>query len=389
MRFLKKNFRSTRRLFLGLGLATALAACDLPSGPIGGGGALKTDKVKVALLVPYGSPTSGDEGIARSMENAARLAAADLGGNVVEIKVYRTGGSASTAAEQTNRAAAEGAQIILGPLRSDAANAAALAARDDKLNVLAFSNNTTIAGGNLFILGNTFENTAERLLSYSGRQGRNRLAIIHANNAVGEIARNSVIRSAQRARVQVVASASYAFSQEAIVNATPSIVSRVRSSGANAVMLTSDSTGALPILGQLLPENGLNSSTVKFLGLTRWDIPRQTLSLPALQGGWFALPDPSLNARFNARYQSNYGSNPHPLAALAYDGIAAIGALAKRKRNMSSGNLTQSSGFAGVNGVFRFRPNGTVQRALAIAQVSNGTVQIIDPAPKGFGGAGF
>ena len=41
------------------------------------------------------------------------------------------------------------------------------------------------------------------------------------------------------------------------------------------------------------------------------------------------------------------------------------------------------------NGVFRFLPDGTNERALAVAQVRNGQAVVIDPAPRNFGGFGF
>lgn len=370
---------------MALGVA-ALSACDVPV--IQGGGLLSGNKVNVALLVPYGSATSSDDVLARSLENAARLAIADLGNPNINLTVYNTAAQASVAATAAQQAADDGAQIIIGPLRSDAANAAAVAVRDDKLNVLSFSNNASVAGGNLFVLGNTFDNISRRLMSYSSAKGQTRLVVVHPDTAVGSIARNAVVRATAGTNVTVVGEKSFEFTQEGIVNAVSGIASTVRSSGATSLMLTSDSTGALPLLGQLLPEQGVNPSVVKYMGLTRWDIPNQTLTLPGLQGGWFALPDPALSSRFAGRYQAAYGAAPHPLAGLAYDGIAAVGALFAQKQDMSAGSLTQPAGFAGVNGVFRLRADGTAERALAIAEVASGTVRIIDPAPKSFGAGG-
>jgi hypothetical protein len=141
----------------------------------------------------------------------------------------------------------------------------------------------------------------------------------------------------------------------------------------------------------LLPESGIDPAQVQFMGLTRWDIPPQTLDLPGVQGGWFALPDPSTAARFRARYASAYGAPPHPIAGLAYDGIAAIGALvAQGDANALTGAaLTQGAGFQGVGGVFRLRPDGTNERGLAVAEIRDNQVTVIDPAPRAFGGAGF
>ena len=122
--------------------------------------------------------------------------------------------------------------------------------------------------------------------------------------------------------------------------------------------------------------------------LTRWDIPSQTLTLPGLQGGIFALPDPGRTAAFANRYQASYGTAPHPIGGLAFDGIAAIGALvAQGKRDaLTRGALTQANGFQGVTGVFRLRPDGTNQRALAVAAVRNNQYVIVDPAPQSFAG---
>lgn len=380
--------RKGGRVLAALGLTAAIAACDVTL-PTAGGPELPTGgNATVALLIPYGSANPGDEGLARSLENAARLAAADLGGGI-EIRVYATAGRAGTAASVADQAIAEGADVIIGPLRSDAANAAAVAASDDGINVLAFSNNSSIAGGNLFVLGNTFDNIAGRLMRYSAAQGRNRVVVVHGNTPVGEIARASVARAASGSSAQIVGTTAFEFSQEGITAAVPQIAATVQSTGANAVMLTDDSAGALPLLAELMPNQGIDPAVTKYLGLTRWDVPPQTLTLSGLQGGWFALPDPALTSRFQARYQGAYGNPPHPLAGLAYDGVAAVGALAAKDLAPTRSNLTQSSGFAGVNGVFRLKANGTNERALAVAQVINSQVRIVDQAPKSFSRGGF
>jgi hypothetical protein len=171
----------------------------------------------------------------------------------------------------------------------------------------------------------------------------------------------------------------------------PTIVSTAKSTGATSLFLTAGSVGELPLLAQLLPEAGLGGSAIQYVGITRWDIPPATLALPGVQGGWFAMPDPGVTGQFESRYTNAYGEAPNPIAGLAYDGIAAIGALVKSGNSnpFSAAALTQGAGFVGVNGVFRLRGDGTNERGLAVAQIRNGQVVIIDPAPRSFGGAGL
>jgi Periplasmic binding protein len=384
----------TRKALQSVAAAAAvlwLAACD-PGAMTSQGPSIDPGApVQVALLLPGGSGNSGDEVLAKSLEQAARLAIADLQGVQIDLRIYNTGASAGAAGKAATQAVAEGAKIILGPVYADAANAAGNAVAGDGVNVLSFSNNTDIAGGNVFVLGPTFQNTANRLVGYAAGQGKRRIMIVQEQTPAGDLGGRAIAGAASRSGASIAGTAGYQFSQQGVMAAVPGIVAQVRSTGADAVFFTADSAGALPLLTQLLPESGLDKSAVQFVGLTRWDIPSATLALPGVQGGWFALPDPGLTGQFEARYTAAYGSSPHPIAGLAYDGIAAIGALVRSggANALSASALTQGSGFAGVNGVFRFRPDGTNERGLAIAQIRNSQVVIVDPAPRSFGGAGF
>jgi ABC-type branched-subunit amino acid transport system substrate-binding protein len=371
--------------------AVALAACQ-PIGGSSGGPAIDTSApVPVALLVPGGSGQASDELLARSLQNAARMAISDLGGVQIDLRVYNTAGQAAQAQAMARQAIDEGARIILGPVFAQEANAAGVVAAARGVNVLAFSNNPDIAGGNVFILGPTFQNTAARLASHAARNGKRRIMIVHDQNAAGMIGRAAIEQGVARSGGSVVAVGSYEFSQNGVVQAAPQIAATARANGAEALFLTADTAGALPLISQMLADNGMGPGAIQFIGLTRWDIPQATLSLPGVQGAWFALPDPALYGQYQSRYQAAFGEAPHPISGLAYDGIAAIGALVKKGQSnaLTGAALTQSAGFVGVNGVFRLRSDGQNERGLAVAQISNGQAIIIDPAPRSFGGAGF
>jgi hypothetical protein len=365
--------------------SVVLAACQPSTGPAVSQG----DTVAVALLVPAGSGQASDQLLARSIENAARLAITDLGGVKIDLRVYPTAGQAAQASAAASQALAEGAQVILGPVFAEEANAAGVAVAGAGVSVLSFSNNPAIAGGNVFVLGPTFDNTARRLAAYAVRSGKSKIMIVHDRNAQGEAGRVAIQKGVGSAGGSIVATGSYEFSQNGIVQAIPGIASQAKSSGAQAVFLTADTAGALPLVSQLLSENGVNPATTQYIGLTRWDIPAATLSLPGVQGGVFAMPDPALFAQYQARYQAAFGEPPHPVSAIAYDGIAAIGALVKQGRGLDRASLTQGAGYVGVNGIFRLLPDGTNERGLAIARIQNSTVTVIEPAPRSFGGAGF
>lgn len=385
--------RPARRAVIVMATAAmVLSACQITPAGLAGGPAVDPRKpVTVALMVPGGTADQGRQVLASNLENAARLAIADLQGVQIDLRVYQTGGDPARAAQLAAQAVTDGAKIIVGPLLAAEATAVGAAVAGAGINVLSFSNNPSAAGRNVFLLGPTFENTASRLMSFAASQNKGRVLLVSEQTPAGQAAEAAVRAAAARTGANLAATQSYAFSQQGVVDALPRITAAARSSGAQTILVTAGSEGALPILAELLPQNGLSPVQFQYAGLTRWDVPAATLNLRGLQGGWFALPDPALTARFDARYAASYGAAPNPVAALAYDGIAAVGALLRQggAEALSAARITQGQGFAGVNGVFRFRADGLNERGLAVAQVREGQSVVISPAPRSFAGGGF
>ena len=384
---------STRkRISLGLA-ALAMATLSACGGGFTNSGPTKaintSEPVPVALLIPKFSSDAGS--VAQSLENAARMAVADLGDTKIDLRVYDTTGTAEIASQQAQKAVDDGAKIILGPLYAEAANAAAVMVADDGVNVISFSNNPTIAGANLFTLGKTFDNTAKRIVDFAASQGKTRAVVVYPNNVEGSFGLAAIEQAAKNTNLEIVSAQGFEFTQEGVVNAVPLIKAAVDIESADLILLTSTSVGALPLLAQLLPEAGIDPSIIQYAGLARWDIPPQTLELKGLQGGWFTMPDFARTEEFSNRYQETFGARPHQLASLAYDGIAALGVLIESGKSdaFSAQNLTQAAGFQGVDGIFRLKSDGTNERGLTIAKVQDKQVLIIDPAPRAFAIGGF
>ena len=374
--------------------AAALAACQpvepTATGPQTGPLIDPSQPVQVALLVPADSGDANYDYMARSMANAARMAVADAQGARIDLRVYNSGDDAAQAVAMANKAVAEGAKVIVGPLHAESANAVGNAVRG-RVNVLSFSNNADIAGGNLFVLGNTFGNTADRLVSYGVRQGLRRFLIVHESDVAGQIGGAAIEGAIARNRATMVGKTAHGMTRAQMDSIAPTIAQAAAANQAQAVFLTGNQQSVLPEITAALANAGLNSSAIQMMGLTRWDIPASRMSLPQLQNGWFAIPDTARIAEFNARYRAAYGENPHDFATLAYDGVSAIAAnvRAGRKNAVTTAGLTQGAGFAGIQGAFRLRPDGSNQRQLSVATLQGGRLVVIDPARRSFGGFGL
>lgn len=350
--------------------------------------------VKVALLAPLGSGDPGRERIGTSLVNAAQLAQADLTNANIELTVYPDQGTSAGGAEAARQAIEAGAQILVGPLFSTATAGAEPVARAAGVTVLSLSNNPDVAGGNVYILGNTFANSADQIVAYAQSRGLNTFGVVYPSGIEGDAARVAAEAAIQRRGGVLVTSQAYNLSVEGIGAAAPTAAATLQSAGANAVILTDGPTGGLGLMAQGLRDGGLSVDYAQMLGMQRWDVSAEALSDPALQGGAFVGPDPSYAGGFVGRYQSAYGEVPHELASLAFDGIAAVGALISQARDQGGepfdpARVTQASGFAGASGPFRLLPGGTIQRNLAIMTVQNGVATIAQGAARSFDSVGF
>ena len=81
-----------------------------------------------------------------------------------------------------------------------------------------------------------------------------------------------------------------------------------------------------------------------------------------------------------------YASASPGLASLAYDAVSLAAVLARQPGGPAydAGSLTQPSGFAGVEGLFRLMPDGSNERGLAVLRLTPRCIEIEDPAPVSF-----
>ncbi|QDL93498.1 penicillin-binding protein activator [Paroceanicella profunda] len=371
--------RSTAAPGGGYGPAVAAGEGAIPmSGP-----------VTVALLVPTGSADPERNAIGQGLVNAAQMAKADLSGTPIDLRVYETGGDATRARSAAERAVSEGASVIVGPLFGASAQAVGPVAARAGLKVLTFSTTPSVAGGNVWLLGQTADTEADRMLSYVSSTGRRSVSVFSPDTPTGQAAATAVRAAAGRHNLQLVQSSSYPRSFRGIQDQA-----KVFAGGMTAdTLVLPDGGQGLASLAAFLAFYGVNPQETKFVGLGQWNSP-STAREASLKGGWFVAPDPDLFNTFATRYQSLYGAPPSPVTSLAYDGIAAVGTLIRDARAAQDPNafsaekITDPNGFIGVTGVFRLRSDGMIDRALAVMEVDENGFRVIDPAPRSFGAFG-
>ncbi|HEV2747504.1 MAG TPA: penicillin-binding protein activator [Allosphingosinicella sp.] len=389
-----RHRRQARRSFLGLaaaGLGLLVAGCQMipserPRPPI----EIEPEPIpapaprpepaeernQVAVLVPL---TGQNAGVGQSIANAANLALLDTGGKEIRITVYDTAGGAQAAAA---RALAEGNGLILGPLLAQDVRAVAPVARQAGVPVIAFSNDVSVAGNGVYLMGFSPIHSIERVVRYARTQNVERFAGLAPDGDYGRRSSQALIAAVERSGGRVVAMQTYSGTPQSLRSAVTRLNGQ---SGYDAVLIADTgraAAGAAPLI-----RSG-PSPEAKILGTEIWKTEANLGANPALRGAWFAsVPDTMFN-QLRTRYRARYGRTPYRLASLGYDGIllaVRIGRDWRFARPFPERELRSDEGFAGVDGAFRFGRDGVAERSLEVLQVGAGGATIVSPAPRGFG----
>ncbi len=371
--------------------AVAMAAPEMPVAP---------SAPRVGLLLPL---SGSNAQLGQAMLNAAEMAIFDVAGEDFTLIVRDTETPAG-AAEAARQVLQEGARLILGPVFGAQVRPVAALAAGAGVSVVSFSTDRTAAGNGAYVMGILPGLQVARVVAYAASRGLRRLGALAPATPYGETVVAALKDSAARAGARVIL---VEFYDAAAADLSAPVRRLSESIGAAG---TADSSGAvatafvpgrngLAIDALLLPEGGerlrivapllpffdITPARLQMLGTALWDDPRLAIE-PALAGGWFAAPPPEGWRAFAQRYNALYGEAPPRLASLAYDATTLAVALARAPEAdmFSAAALTQPSGFAGVDGIFRLRPDGLVERGLAVLALERDGISVIDAAPSDF-----
>jgi ABC-type branched-subunit amino acid transport system substrate-binding protein len=387
----------TRRNAVGLVLAAPLlSACanvqqglsglnpfdstpSAPAGPAQQPAVAGTGQVKVGLLLPLSA--AGNAGVAaQSMKNAAEMALAEFQNPNIQLLIKDDAGSPQGAQQGAQQAVEEGAEIILGPLFALSVPATAQVARARGVPVIAFSTDSSIAGRGVYLLSFLPESDVNRIVDYSSGIGKRSYAALLPDNAYGNVVEAAFKTAAGRKGGRIVAFEKYGADRAAAARTV------AQSLGQADALLIADDGDSVVTTADALTAAGANLRNIQLLGTGLWDNPRVFAS-PALAGGLYPAPDPAGFRAFAGRYRTRFGAEPVRTATLTYDAVALVAALAKTQggQRFSPEVLTSASGFAGIDGLFRFRSDGTNERGLAVMKVGSGASQAVAGSPKTFG----
>jgi ABC-type branched-subunit amino acid transport system substrate-binding protein len=371
--------------------------------------------IRVAILLPFNSSRANVRQLSNALYNAAQLALFEFNNPDILLMPKATG-SVMAAQKAAQDAIREGADLILGPLFAEEVSAVAPIAHASNVPVVAFSSDTKVAGNGVYLLSFPPDEDVNRIVDYAVQKGMTKFAALIPQDDYGNRVRAAFEKAVSDHGSQIATEASYPTNTEAMNVPVQRIANyggrhgallakraELKKAGDAAGLKAIENTDTigdlsyqaifvpeggtrLRALAPLLPYYDVDPRKVKFLGTGLWDDPSLARE-PALDGGWYPAPPPEAHAQFVERYRRVYGAEPPRIASLAYDGVSLAVALSAHSASdrFTPEALTHPDGFAGVDGIFRFLPDGRTERGLAVLEMHPSGPIVIDPAPSSFG----
>lgn len=347
--------------------------------PAAQGGRIGSGSVKVALMLPL---TGQGAALGAAMRNAAELAVDEFQQPDIQILIKDDRGSPEGAREGAQAAVAEGAEIVLGPLFAANVQAAAGPARAAGKSVIAFSTDAGVAARGVYLLSFLPQAEVDRVVDEAVSSGKRSFAALIPENGYGNAVEARFREALARRGARLAALERYAPGNPGPGVERLSGIVTGPAPQADALFVPETPEGLVGVAGAL-SKAGFSPARVRPIGTAQWNDPR-VFALPALQGAWFAAADPAGFSAFAGRYQARFGASPPRVASLAYDAVSLVAALSRQygSQRFAEATLTGQAGFSGIDGTFRFQPDGLSDRSLAVFEIRNNAVTPIRPAPR-------
>jgi branched-chain amino acid transport system substrate-binding protein len=373
-----------------------------PPGPAGHVPLGPGQKAMVGLLLPLSGPNAS---LGQGMLDAAQMALFDVKGGRVALLPRDTHGTAEGAAAAARDALDHGARLLIGPLTAPEVEAVKPLAAERGVAVLAFSTAASVAGDGAYVLGLLPSEEVRRVVGFAHQKGTQRFAVLAPETAYGRLVAEALKAEAATEQVSIAQTVFFDpnaidlapsvrqlanYASHKVANAPDPASEEAQAAGDvgfDAVLLP-EGGQQLKLLAPLLPQYGLDPTHVRYLGTGIWDGDPTPAGEPALEGAWYAAPDPTGRVDFEKRFAAVYGHAPPRLATLAYDATALAAALSRGPEgaDFSADALTNPNGFVGLDGIFRLRADGRVERGLAVIEIHRTGNVVVSPEPQSFTG---
>lgn len=333
--------------------------------------------VQVTMLLPTDAALRKK---AADIADGAKLALDDLGAGQLRIDFQASASSSGQAASKVQAASAAGARLIIGPATNVEVSRIISGTSLPRPPILALVANNSAGGTHIWPLyGDAIDSALEGVGVAVAAKQKN-IVVVHEAGFPAE----NLLRLREGISLKGGTTIGFVPYPASGINLRAAFAKgQVVFSKANTIVLLGGGTAIGEVIDILAAgEFGQSIATAIATSL----IPEEIYKRPSAQGLMVAIPSTSDVSVIADRFKAKYGREPSYDAAIGYDSIAIAAGLVRSggADAITVANLTSSQGFRAATGLFRFRPDGRIERRMIVHRIENGSLKIIQEEGEGF-----
>ena len=312
-----------------------------------------------------------------------------------ELIIKDTKANPSLAKKATKELVDQNVDVILGPFFSESLNKSLKIAKYKNVPLISFSSDRSEKEKGIYLMGFEPEIQINEVTEYTIKKKYKRFAALLPNTKYGKRVLNTYRNVIYENKLSLNKVELYDSNSNDLEKNIQNLVGLEENpqieideeTGDNPienfdpgfdVLLLIETGNKLREAVALLTYYGVDFKKVKLIGTGEW-YEENIGSEPGLLGAWFVAPSPKLWINFEKKFYKLYGYKPSRLSSLAYDSLTSIYSIINKNDGIyeiSYQDFQSSYGFTGIDGDFKFLPNGTVERKLSILEISQRSFKV-------------
>ena len=346
----------------------------------------KKENFKIGVLLPLSGKYSY---VGQSLLDTMTIVIEENKNLDVELIIKDTKANPLVTKKITHELIDEKVQIILGPFFSSTSGEISKIAKYNKIPLISFSNDNKKKGQGIYLMGFEPEIQIEEITEYTINKNYKRFAAFLPNTEYGKRALYAYRDTLRKHGIAIKKVELYDPKKKQFENHIQQLVNLEKSPNIEKdpetgedplidldpgfdVLLVIESGGNLKHITALLTYYGVDLPNVKLIGTGEW-YEKNIGAEPGLMGAWFASPEPKLWESFEKKFFNFFNYEPIRLSSLAYDSLTTTLKILKNKKTgkFKFKDFQNSYGYVGIDGKFRFKSDGSVERNLAILEIGD------------------
>lgn len=333
--------------------------------------------VQVTMLLPTDAALRKK---AADIADGAKLALDDLGAGQLRIDFQASASTSGQAASKVQAASAAGAKLIIGPATNEEVSRIISGTSLPRPPILALVANNSAGGTHIWPLyGDAIDSALEGVGVAVAAKQKN-IVVVHEAGFPAE----NLLRLREGISLKGGNTIGFVPYPASGINLRAAFAKgQVVFSKANTIVLLGGGNAIGEVIDILAAgEFGQSIATAIATSL----LPEEIYKRPSAQGLMVAIPSTSDVSVIADRFKAKYGREPSYDAAIGYDSIAIAAGLVRSggPDAITVENLTSSQGFRAATGLFRFRPDGRIERRMIVHRIEDGSLKVIQEEGEGF-----